>query len=196
MKRRFFLSAIVIGAGIFAMSGLDGSGVQSAQAQSAKQETNLENTLYLDLKDGRVTIKMRPDLAPNHVARIKELVREGFYDGIVFHRVIDGFMAQTGDPTGTGRGGSGQNLDAEFSLENHKRGVLSMARSQDPNSADSQFFIVFDDSSFLDNQYTVWGEVSDGMDLVDKIKRGAEGSGAVDDPDKIVKMQVAADADK
>ena len=196
MKRRFFLSAIVIGAGIFAMSGLDGSGVQSAQAQSAKQETNLENTLYLDLKDGRVTIKMRPDLAPNHVARIKELVRESFYDGIVFHRVIDGFMAQTGDPTGTGRGGSGQNLDAEFSLENHKRGVLSMARSQDPNSADSQFFIVFDDSSFLDNQYTVWGEVSDGMDLVDKIKRGAEGSGAVDDPDKIVKMQVAADADK
>ena len=196
MKRRFFLSAIVIGAGIFAMSGLDGSGVQSAQAQSAKQETNLENTLYLDLKDGRVTIKMRPDLAPNHVARIKELVREGFYDGIVFHRVIDGFMAQTGDPTGTGRGGSGQNLDAEFSLENHKRGVLSMARSQDPDSADSQFFIVFDDSSFLDNQYTVWGEVSDGMDLVDKIKRGAEGSGAVDDPDKIVKMQVAADADK
>jgi peptidylprolyl isomerase len=105
-------------------------------------------------------------------------------------------MAQTGDPTGTGRGGSGQNLDAEFSLENHKRGVLSMARSQDPNSADSQFFIVFDDSSFLDNQYTVWGEVSDGMDLVDKIKRGAEGSGAVDDPDMIVKMQVAADADK
>ena len=196
MKRRFFLSAIVIGAGVFAMSGLDGSGVQSAQAQSAKQETNLENTLYLDLKDGRVTIKMRPDLAPNHVARIKELVRESFYDGIVFHRVIDGFMAQTGDPTGTGRGGSGQNLDAEFSLENHKRGVLSMARSQDPNSADSQFFIVFDDSSFLDNQYTVWGEVSDGMDLVDKIKRGAEGSGAVDDPDKIVKMQVAADADK
>ena len=156
----------------------------------------MENTLYLDLKDGRVTIKMRPDLAPNHVARIKELVREGFYDGIVFHRVIDGFMAQTGDPTGTGRGGSGQNLDAEFSLENHKRGVLSMARSQDPNSADSQFFIVFDDSSFLDNQYTVWGEVSDGMDLVDKIKRGAEGSGAVDDPDIIVKMQVAADADK
>ena len=156
----------------------------------------MENTLYLDLKDGRVTIKMRPDLAPNHVARIKELVREGFYDGIVFHRVIDGFMAQTGDPTGTGRGGSGQNLDAEFSLENHKRGVLSMARSQDPDSADSQFFIVFDDSSFLDNQYTVWGEVSDGMDLVDKIKRGAEGSGAVDDPDKIVKMQVAADADK
>ena len=196
MKRRFFLSAIVIGAGIFAMSGLDGSGVQSAQAQSAKQETNLENTLYLDLKDGRVTIKMRPDLAPNHVARIKELVREGFYDGIVFHRVIDGFMAQTGDPTGTGRGGSGKNLAAEFSLENHKRGVLSMARSQDPNSADSQFFIVFDDSSFLDNQYTVWGEVSDGMDLVDKIKRGAEGSGAVDDPDMIVKMQVAADADK
>ena len=156
----------------------------------------MENTLYLDLKDGRVTIKMRPDLAPNHVARIKELVREGFYDGIVFHRVIDGFMAQTGDPTGTGTSGSGQNLNAEFSLENHKRGIVSMARAQLPDSADSQFFIVFDDASFLDNQYTVWGEVTDGMEYVDMIKKGAPGSGAVDDPDKIIKMQMAADAEK
>ena len=156
----------------------------------------MENTLYLDLKDGRVTIKMRPDLAPNHVARIKKLVREGFYDGIVFHRVIDGFMAQTGDPTGTGTSGSGQNLDAEFSLENHKRGIVSMARAQHPDSADSQFFIVFDDASFLDNQYTVWGEVTDGMEYVDMIKKGAPGSGAVDDPDKIIKMQMAADAEK
>ena len=146
----------------------------------------MENTLYLDLKDGRVTIKMRPDLAPNHVARIKELVREGFYDGIVFHRVIDGFMAQTGDPTGTGTSGSGQNLNAEFSLENHKRGIVSMARAQLPDSADSQFFIVFDDASFLDNQYTVWGEVIEGMDNVDALPKGEPPRS----PGKIVKATV------
>ena len=149
-----------------------------------------ENTLFLDLEHGRVTIELRPDLAPGHVARIKELAREGFYDGIVFHRVIDGFMAQGGDPTGTGMGGSGKNLDAEFSKEPHVRGVCSMARAQDPNSADSQFFIVFDDARFLDGQYTVWGKVIEGMEHVDKIKRGEP----VPDPDKIVKMQVAADA--
>jgi len=149
-----------------------------------------ENALFLDLEKGRVTIELRPDLAPNHVARIKELAREGFYDGIVFHRVIDGFMAQGGDPTGTGMSGSGKNLDAEFSAEPHVRGTCSMARAQDPNSADSQFFIVFGDSRFLDNQYTVWGQVIDGMDHVDAIKRGEP----VQDPDKIVKMQVAADA--
>ncbi len=197
MTRRFFLSALVLAAGILGMSGLTGLDTSNAQAQTTKKERNLEDTLYLDLKDGRVTIKMRPDLAPNHVARIKELVREGFYDGVVFHRVIDGFMAQTGDPTGTGRGGSGQHLDAEFSLEPHKRGTLSMARAQSPNSADSQFFIVFDDAGFLDNQYTVWGEVIDGMEHVDKIKKGDQAqNGAVDDPDKIIKMQVAADAEK
>jgi peptidylprolyl isomerase len=196
MTRRFFLSAAILAAGIFTMSGFFAPDTQSATAQSAKQERALENTLYLDLKDGRVIIKMRPDLAPNHVARIKELVAEGFYDGIVFHRVIEGFMAQTGDPTGTGSGGSGKNLDAEFSLENHKRGTLSMARAQSPNSADSQFFIVFDDSSFLDNQYTVWGEVTEGMDFVDMIKKGAAGSGTVNEPDKIIKMQIAADAEK
>ncbi|NKB59424.1 MAG: peptidylprolyl isomerase [Alphaproteobacteria bacterium] len=150
--------------------------------------------IYLDLKDGRVVIELLPDLAPNHVARIKELARQGFYDGIVFHRVIDGFMAQTGDPTGTGRGGSGQKLDAEFSTENHQRGIVSMARSQDPNSADSQFFIVFGDASFLDRQYTVWGRVTEGMEFVDKIKKGDPRSGAVDGPDKIIRMQVAADA--
>jgi len=149
-----------------------------------------ENALFLDLEKGRVTIELRPDLAPNHVARIKELAREGFYDGIVFHRVIEGFMAQGGDPTGTGMSGSGKNLDAEFSAEPHVRGTCSMARAQDPNSADSQFFIVFGDSRFLDNQYTVWGQVIDGMDHVDAIKRGEP----VQDPDKIVKMQVAADA--
>ena len=138
---------------------------------------DLENTIYLELKDGRVTIELRPDLAPTHVARIKELVQQKFYDGIVFHRVIEDFMAQTGDPTGTGTGGSGQHLDAEFSDEKHLRGTLSMARSSDPNSADSQFFIVFKTAPWLDGQYTIWGQVTDGMDAVDKIKMGASGSG-------------------
>ena len=119
-----------------------------------------ENTLYIDLKDGRVVIEMRPDLAPKHVAQIKKLAREGKYDGIVFHRVIEGFMAQTGDPTGTGMGGSGRKLKAEFSKEPHKRGTLSMARASDPNSGDSQFFICFADARSLDGQYTVWGKVT------------------------------------
>src|SRR5438034_11680107 len=119
-----------------------------------------ENTLYMDVPAGRVVIAMRPDLAPNHVAQIKELTRKGFYNGVVFHRVIDGFMAQTGDPTGTGRGGSGQKLAAEFSRERHRRGTVSMARSQSPDSADSQFFICFADSPWLDGQYTVWGTVT------------------------------------
>jgi peptidylprolyl isomerase len=155
----------------------------------------LENTIYLELKDGRVTIELRPDLAPNHVARIKELVGQKFYDGIVFHRVIEDFMAQTGDPTGTGTGGSGQHLDAEFSKEKHLRGTLSMARAGDPNSADSQFFIVLKTAPWLDGQYTIWGQVTDGMDAVDKIKMGASGSGAVTDPDKIVTMRMGADAE-
>jgi len=155
-----------------------------------------ENTLYLDLEHGRVVIELRPDLAPNHVARIKELVRKGFYDGIVFHRVIEGFMAQGGDPTGTGTGGSGQHIKAEFSKEPHVRGTLSMARANHPDSADSQFFIVFQPAPFLDGKYTVWGKVVEGMDNVDLIKRGAPGSGAVNGPDKIVKMQVAADVKK
>ncbi len=149
-----------------------------------------ENALFLDLPKGRVTIELRPDLAPGHVARIKELAREGFYDGIVFHRVIEGFMAQGGDPTGTGTSGSGKHIDAEFSSEPHVRGACSMARAQDPNSADSQFFICFDDARFLDNQYTLWGQVVDGMDHVDGLKRGEPPT----DPDKIIKMQVAADA--
>jgi len=154
-----------------------------------------ENTLYLDLKDGRVVIELRPDLAPNHVARIKELTRQGFYDGVVFHRVIDGFMAQTGDPTGTGTGGSGKKLKAEFNKEPHVRGTLSMARAMDPNSADSQFFICFAAAPFLDGQYTVWGKVTQGMEFVDNIKKGSQArNGQVTDPDKIVKMQVAADA--
>jgi peptidylprolyl isomerase len=136
-----------------------------------------------------VVIELRPDLAPKHVARIKELVRQGFYDGIVFHRVIEGFMAQTGDPTGTGTGGSGQKIDAEFSKEPFKRGTLGMARSQSPNSADSQFFIMFAAGDFLNGQYTVWGQVVEGMEFVDKIKRGEPPA----NPDKIVKIQVAAD---
>ena len=156
---------------------------------------DLENIIYLELKDGRVTIEMRPDLAPNHVARIKELVRQEFYNGVVFHRVIEDFMAQTGDPTGTGSGGSGQKLDAEFTNEKHLRGTVSMARAGDPNSADSQFFIVFKTAPWLDGQYSIWGQVTDGMDAVDKIKMGAPGSGTVNEPDKIVSMQVAADAE-
>lgn len=162
-------------------------------AHGEAKALDLENTLYLDLKDGRVVIEMRPDLAPHHVARIKELVREGFYNGVVFHRVIEGFMAQTGDPTGTGTGGSGKKLKAEFSAEPHVRGTVSMARTPDPDSADSQFFICFADARFLDRQYTVWGKVVEGMEYVDMIKKGRAGSGQVTDPDKIIKMQVAAD---
>ncbi len=155
---------------------------------------DLENTLYLELEDGRVVIEMRPDLAPNHVARIKQLARQGFYDGIVFHRVIPGFMAQTGDPTGTGAGGSGQRLRAEFSQAPHERGTVSMARTSDPNSADSQFFIMFDRAPHLDGQYTVWGQVVDGMTYVDRIKKGlGAGNGIVTDPDRIVSLRVAAD---
>ena len=149
-----------------------------------------EDTLIIETTKGRLTVEMRPDLAPNHVARIKELARKGFYDGTVFHRVIEGFMAQTGDPTGTGMGGSGQKLKAEFNPEPHVRGTVSMARAQSPDSGDSQFFICFDDASFLNKQYTVWGRVTEGMDNVDKIKRGEP----VQNPDKIVSAKMAADA--
>lgn len=149
-----------------------------------------EDTMILETTKGKVVIAMRPDLAPNHVARIKELVRDGFYDGIVFHRVIDGFMAQTGCPHGTGTGGSGKKLKAEFNAEPHVRGAVSMARANDPNSGDSQFFIVFDDATFLDRQYTLWGQVTEGMENVDQIKRGEP----VRDPDKIIKATIASDA--
>ena len=157
--------------------------------------TDLENTILMDLKNGQVVIEMLPKFAPKHVERIKELVRQEFYDGVVFHRVIEGFMAQGGDPTGTGTGGSGQNLDAEFSDARHVRGTLSMARSQNPNIADSQFFICFADTPHLDGQYTVWGRVVEGMEFVDQIKRGSGGNGMVSDPDKIIKMRVAGDLD-
>lgn len=153
-----------------------------------------ENTLYLDLAGGRAVIQLRPDLAPGHVARIKELARSGFYDGLNFHRVIEGFMAQGGDPRGDGTGGSGKKLKAEFSREPHVRGTCSMARAASPDSADSQFFICFAAAPFLDGQYTVWGQVVEGMEHVDAIKRGEGRNGEVRNPDKIVKMQVAADA--
>lgn len=162
----------------------------------AGQARDLENTLYMDLQYGRVVIEMRPDLAPKHCERIKQLVRAGFYNGLKFHRVIDGFMAQTGDPTGTGRGGSGMNLPAEFSSAPFKRGTVGMARAQNPNSADSQFFICFEPSPFLNGKYTVWGEVVAGMSAVDRIKRGRGQSGMVQNPDTILRMQVAADVQK
>lgn len=165
----------------------------SLTAGSAAQAADAENTLYMDLKDGRVTIEMYPAEAPKHVEQIKALTRKGFYNGIVFHRVIEGFMAQTGDPTGTGAGGSDlPDLPAEFNSINFGRGVVGMARTADPNSANSQFFICFNDCSFLNGQYTVWGKVTQGMEFVDKIKRGEPPM----DPDKIVKLEVAADADK
>jgi peptidylprolyl isomerase len=155
-----------------------------------------ENTLLMETTKGPIVIAMRPDIAPGHVARIKELVREGFYSGVKFHRVIDGFMAQTGDPktkqgtSGWGTGGSGKKLKAEFSEAKHRRGTVSMARAQDPNSGDSQFFICFEDSPFLNRQYTVWGTVIEGMENVDKINRGEPPREA----DAIVSMQVMADA--
>lgn len=153
-----------------------------------------ENTLFMDLPWGRVVIEMRPDLAPQHVARIKELVRKGFYDGTPFHRVIANFMAQGGDPTGTGTGGSGVKLPAEFSGEHFTRGVVGMARSSSPNSADSQFFIMLGTTPSLDNKYTIWGRVIEGMEHVDKITKGPEAdNGMVAKPDRIVRMRVAAD---
>jgi len=151
--------------------------------------TNTDNTLVLETTQGRVAIAMRPDLAPDHVARIKELVSDGFYDGLVFHRVIDGFMAQTGCPHGTGTGGSGRKLKAEFSKEKHVRGTVSMARAQNPDSADSQFFICFAESPWLNGQYTVWGQVTQGMENVDKIKRGEP----VSNPDRIISAKLQQD---
>ncbi len=168
-KRFVFLTTLLLSTGGFAM--------------------DKENTLYMDLDYGRVVIEMLPEVAPKHVARIKELTRKGFYNGVKFHRVIPGFMAQTGDPTGTGMGGSGQKLKAEFNKTPHVRGTVSMARAMDPDSADSQFFICFDNAQFLDNQYTVWGKVTSGMEYVDMIKAGEPPK----NPDIIVKMQVASD---
>jgi cyclophilin family peptidyl-prolyl cis-trans isomerase len=165
-------------------------------AAAQQRPADPENTIYLQTKDGRVTIRLRPDLAPKHVAQIKTLTKEGFYDGIVFHRVIPGFMAQTGDPTCTGTGGSKlPNIPAEFTQEPFKRGSVGMARSQSPNSANSQFFICYEGCGGLTGQYTLFGEVVSGMEVVDKIKKGTSANnGQVSNPDKIVKMQLAADA--
>ena len=161
---------------------------------STAQAADPDNTLILELPWGRVVIEMLPDLAPRHVARIKELVRKGFYDGTPFHRVIDGFMAQGGDPTGTGTGGSGEKINAEFTGVHFTRGVVGMARSALPNSADSQFFIMLGSAPSLDGKYTVWGQVIEGMENVDKITKGrAAENGSVDRPDKIVHMSIASD---
>ncbi|MFZ2586772.1 MAG: peptidylprolyl isomerase [Alphaproteobacteria bacterium] len=167
----------------------------AAAANATTPALDMDNTLYLDLKDGRVTIKMFPDKAPNHVARIKELTREGYYNGKKWHRVIDGFMAQTGSPKGDGMGGSTKpDLKAEFNDMMHVRGIVSMARTMAPNSANAQFFIMLAPNSGLDGQYTVWGQVVEGMEHVDAIKKGDEyDNGSVENPDTIVKMTVAAD---
>jgi peptidylprolyl isomerase len=165
-------------------------GLAASAAAQTPQVRDPDNTLFLDLEQGRVVIVLRPDLAPKHVARVKELVRQRFYDGLLFHRVIDGFMAQTGDPRGNGTGGSGQKLPAEFSREPFVRGTIGAARTQDPNSADSQFFIMFAPAPHLNGQYTVWGRVISGMEHIDKIPKGEPPRS----PGKIIKLQIAADA--
>lgn len=163
-------------------------------ASSATEVSDPDNTLVMELKDGTVLIEMYPDVAPHHVERIKDLVRQGFYDGLKFHRVIDGFMAQTGDPMGNGTGGSGLKLKAEFNNKHHGRGTVSMARAASPDSADSQFFICFKDADFLDGKYTVWGQVISGMEYVDNIKKGnSAANGIVDNPDKIISMKILSD---
>lgn len=189
IKARNLLSRLSLAFGLV-LSVSAGANVTATRADNIDPE----NTLVLQLESGTVTIAMRPDLAPGHVARIKRLVREKFYDGVPFHRVIEGFMAQTGDPTGTGSGGSDYpDLVAEFSDAPHREGVVSMARRADPDSANSQWFITFAPAKHLDGQYTVWGQVIDGMEHVHDIKKGAPGSGTVSDPDRIVNMRVLAD---
>ncbi len=176
-------------------------GEPAAAPAAATPDTAQENMLILELKDGKVTVELRPDLAPQHVERIKTLVRAGFYDGTPFHRVIEGFMAQGGDPTGTGTGGARDaghaDLPAEFSPPGKARfvrGTCGMARTSDPNTANSQFFIMFAPAPSLDGQYTIWGRVVSGMEAVDKIKRGSGGNGMVQGPDKLIKASIAADA--
>jgi peptidylprolyl isomerase len=171
-------------------------GMSSARGKKMKHADNVtdaENALVMKLKDGDVVIEMFPDVAPNHVARIKELVRQGFYNGLKFHRVIEGFMAQTGCPLGNGTGGSGKKLKAEFNKIPHTRGIVSMARAMNPDSADSQFFICYDNCSHLDGQYTVWGKVVSGMEFVDNIKKGGGYNGMVSNPDEIISIHVIAD---
>ncbi|PPR77705.1 MAG: Peptidyl-prolyl cis-trans isomerase B [Alphaproteobacteria bacterium MarineAlpha2_Bin1] len=176
--------AYIIFASLFLINSVNGQDM----------DNELENRLHLELKGGVVVIQLYPELAPNHVKRIKELARMNFYDNTPIHRVIDGFMAQMGDPTGTGSGGSDlPDLKSEFSNEPHVRGIVSMARTPDPNSANSQFFIMFDSAPSLDNQYTVWGKVIEGMEFVDKIKKGDDMNGIVDNPDFIISLKVASD---
>jgi len=194
MKKLSYLKTLFF---LLSLTNLISITIMSNSEASLTKKIDLENTLYIDLKNGRVVIEMLPRVAPDHVERIKTLARKGFYDGIVFHRVIDGFMAQTGDPTGTGMGGSKlPDLKAEFSDEPHIRGAVSMARAQDPNSANSQFFIVTKDSRFLDGQYSVWGRVIKGMEFVDQIKKGGGQNGSVSNPDAMIKVRVAADAER
>jgi peptidylprolyl isomerase len=184
--RRIFLSAVL---GLAVAAAPAWAQAPAGGSNSQPQIRDPENTLFLDLQYGRVVIALRPDLAPQHVERIKQLVRQHFYDGLLFHRVIEGFMAQTGDPKGNGTGGSGQKIKAEFSREPFVRGTVGMARASDPNSGDSQFFIMFASAPSLNGNYTVWGRVISGMEFVDKIKRGEPPS----NPDKIVRVQVASD---
>jgi peptidylprolyl isomerase len=182
MIARFFLT-LILTMGI----------IMNAHSEAQSNKIDKANLLYLDVKYGRIVIELLPKEAPKTVARIKQLVKEKFYDGLKFHRVVPNFVVQGGDPTGTGMSGSGQNIPAEFNKEHHTRGAVSMARAQDVNSADSQFFIVLEDALFLDGQYTLWGRVIEGMEFVDMIKKGDARSGAVQDPDVIVKMSLADD---
>jgi peptidylprolyl isomerase len=196
LKEKFFTSHIVsiVLISLFSVSLFSFTSMKSPITNANIQD--YENIVYMKLKDGMVVIELFPDKAPKHVEQIKRLARSGFYDGLTFHRVIDGFMAQGGDPKGDGTSGSGKKIPAEFSKVPHKRGILSMARAQDPNSADSQFFIVLKDSPFLDGQYTVFGRVISGMEFVDKIKKGNPSqNGTVINPDKIISMAIASDVE-
>ena len=196
LKERFFTSHLIsiVLISLFSISLFSFTSMKTTVDSTNIQE--YENIVYMKLKDGMVVIELFPDKAPKHIEQIKRLIRQGFYDNLAFHRVIDGFMAQGGDPRGDGTGGSGKNIPAEFSNTPHKRGILSMARAQDPNSADSQFFIVLKDSPFLDGQYTVFGRVISGMEFVDKIKKGSPmKNGSVINPDKIISMAVASDVE-
>ena len=184
--------SLIAGAAIATLTGE----IMMSDAADAQTKSDPENTLYMDLKQGRVVIQLFPDLAPKHVERVKQLAREGFYDNTPFHRVIEGFMAQGGDPTGTGTGHSNlPDVPAEFTTKRHfLRGICGMARAQDPNSGNSQFFIMFAPNSSLDGQYTIWGQVIQGMEFVDMIKRGSGANGMVTNPDRIVRMRVASAA--
>jgi peptidylprolyl isomerase len=196
LKEKFFTSHIlsIVLISLFSVSLFSFTSMKSPITNANIQD--YENIVYMKLKDGMVVIELFPDKAPKHIEQIKRLARSGFYDGLMFHRVIDGFMVQGGDPKGDGTGGSGKKIPAEFSKVPHKRGILSMARAQDPNSADSQFFIVLKDSPFLDGQYTVFGRVISGMEFVDKIKKGNPSqNGTVINPDKIISMAIASDVE-